>query len=190
VRQSGSQTASTLVQVDNAWVARVPGASANGTADVAALFAGQTSVPPLAMTVLSAGVRVQTLDSVVLDAGATLTGVALVGSSLTRVGVTLSDGRRYDTLFEGPTPNVVLPGLISFSSESAAVAVDAATGRVTLLANSPALVTVRANVTSLNLVRPSAAFACNLAPAVGDVDIGVEYGGRAGEQRGAVLGRF
>ena len=178
VRARNSSAASSLVQVQGAGNRDVltPAGQA-GVADIVVLFAGKESAEALTVTVSDAGVGVRSIDSVQLDAGSVLRGAVDVASSLTRVSVTLTDGRRYTSLFTGSTPAVALPGLVAFrSSHPAAVSVAASTGRARLHGNLAELATVTAVIASAGLERATAGFACNLDPTFGDVDLGQASG--------------
>jgi protein tyrosine phosphatase len=95
--------------------------------------------------------------------------VGLVGyqASPLTAGVTLDDGTML------PNAPTQAPGLLLFSSTSAAIAVDSTSGVVTLNGNAPQAVAVQASASGIT---SSALLVCNLEVGAGDVDIGRETG--------------
>lgn len=145
---------------------------AAGEAAVYGTFVGLRSESPLNMTVAAQPITVAQIDSVSLQGGlTTLSGVVNQTTVQTLVAVTWSDGTAHTALFDN-NGNAAVPGLVSFSSSSSSVAsVTGASGRVTLRANNQDAVTVTAALAASALTG-SVSFACNLQPAVGDMDVG------------------
>jgi len=99
----------------------------------------------------------------------TLGGIAKQGSAYMTMSGLFSDGTQYPNLFVSGVPAV--PGLVVFSgSDPAVFTVSSTTGQATIQNNSYVYETITATAT--NGVSASASFACNLDPAVGDVDLG------------------
>ena len=150
-------------------------AGVNGTVAISGLFAGVATTTAFELTVSDTPVVVTALGPVGFVG--TLAGLAGTRSKAS-LAATFSDGTQYTSLFGGSvgSPTVALPGLVEFESSRPEVAsVVAATGVVTLHSNLEEVVTLRARALGTSVAR-STTFACNLEPAVGDVDLGARTG--------------
>jgi hypothetical protein len=145
---------------------------ASGVATVISTYAGLSS-PPLEITFNpdSQPVLLVSLSSPVFPT--TLSGLINAGSAYMNLAGTFSDGTIITSLF-GSSGAIVYPNLVSFSSlDTSLVTVQSATGQVTIKGNSRnSLVKVTASSASNPSIFVSSLFACNLDPAVGDVDLG------------------
>ena len=104
----------------------------------------------------------------------TLVGIKDVATAQLSLDAVLSDS----TVYPGFIPNgdQTFASLVSLSSDTPTAARVGSTGLVTLRGNHRALVTVTARLVNSTLVSNYTSFACNLAPAVGDIDSGYLLG--------------
>jgi hypothetical protein len=175
VSTPGGPAVEALVHVAGTRISRPLSA---GILDVGTVYVdagiGALASPRSSLTITSSSVNVTALTG--LSFVSTLRGQA-GNSARPAVGALLSDGRRLPQLVESSGAQA-FPGLLTWSLLQAdgAAAVDPATGRVTLAANSyrPAMLRVQ---TVTGQAEPlEATFACNLDPVVGDVDLGATTG--------------
>jgi hypothetical protein len=180
---SGAESA--VATVEDAVVVPV----APGTVYISGQFGATRSQASLLMTILSAPVHVVRIDSVhvnqdgrVLDADTyALKGKSGEAQGQTDVSVTLSNGRRFMSLFDG-SGLPLIPGLVAFDTTTpTAVSVDPTSGRVTLLENVAGSAAVFALIETAERNKPNllkqTTFACNLEPTtVGDIDLGSRDG--------------
>lgn len=175
---NGSSDASNTTQAQRQGNSFVVASNVGAAAEVVAVvvsFGGQQSQQPLVVNVSDSYVQVKSIDGLSMSSGATLRGIKGSGqaSAQLSLGVTLSDDTKYVSVLGGERP---LPGLVTFNtSEAAAASVDASSGKVTLHDNHFELVQATARVASVNM-SAQVGFACNLDPAVGDVDLGAASG--------------
>jgi hypothetical protein len=185
VAQDGPNATRSAAEVVTVSGDRVTGRQA-GQVTVASRFEGYTGTSTLLLTVSDAGVRVDRIEvtsvvagpaSTVLGVGTllTLTGIKDAGTAFMRVRAVFSDGREIvDMAPSGAGP--VVPGLLRFSSSNPdAVGVDAVRGEARLFLNGVADLSVRVNASGAS-PEASQTLTGNLAPALGDVDLGGEVG--------------
>ena len=126
--------------------------------------------------VRSSSVYVTNITDFVLSPGnnGTLSGVENSPVAQVELSLTFSNGRRVTQFYNGDT--AFFPGLITLASENIQVfTVDSSTGQITLRRNYHQ--TLFLNATSaVSMVTSSVKVACNLLPAIGDVDLGEERG--------------
>ncbi|EGD82245.1 FAT3 protein [Salpingoeca rosetta] len=157
------------------------GASTSGSVVISAVHAGLEADNTVTVTLTSTPVLVSAILNENRQTGrvsfvGTLSGQSGTSSAFVRLGVEFDDGTRYESVFDS-SGNRQFDNLVTFSLDNTAVAsVDSTTGEVTLLANHHETVTVTATAVDAGGVSGSTAFACNLAPAIGDVDLGSKTG--------------
>lgn len=170
VRKSGSRN---VVSVTTAGMSTAPD---DVSVDIEATCGA--AVDRFTLNIDHSPVSVTSVDNVKLDSGSTLHGIAGKASTLTRCGVTFSDGRRIPELFTGSAPTLELPGCICFrSTVTSAVADDPVIGRATLLGNHHSEISIKAEICAQS--PPISGFvttAANLDPAFGDMDVGSKLG--------------
>ena len=131
-----------------------------------------TEVSTLELTVSNTPVNIVALQNFTLGSD-TLTGISGTQGQL-RLDAEFSDSTIYPDFV--PSAQTIFPSVLALTSNTpTAVAIDASSGVVTLLNNHHSLVTVTA-VTSDLRTQTQVSFACNLQPALGDVDIGSDSG--------------
>lgn len=114
-----------------------------------------------------------TITSVQLTTGRNLTLSGLRDNATLQLTVNLefSDNSKFVGLFS--TENTTIDGLVVFATQDTTkISIDETSGLVTLKANSPKEVYVTLTAVQSPLVKDTVAFACNLVPTLGDVDIG------------------
>jgi hypothetical protein len=169
---TNTTTTSTVVVAGN--VVSKKSGDGDGQVDIVVRFSGRIVSLPLTVSVASSKVTISSINSIVFPT--TLSGI--VGtSSQVRFGATFSDGSQWTSanLFSGST--LVLSNLVSFgTSDSNVTMANNVTGSVMLLRNSEALNVLTIRSLDSAGVTASVMFAANLAPDVGDVDLGSTSG--------------
>ena len=107
--------------------------------------------------------------------GNTLSGIAGLQSAPVVIDAEFNDSTVYPRFV--PDAVDLFPSLVTLTTDAqGTVSVDQSTASVTLLANNHLLVTITAVSRSDSSVRTEVTFACNLQPAIGDIDIGFDSG--------------
>ena len=158
-----------LFSVSGAVLSVAAGASVPSGGTVTATYNGVSSQAE-AVQASDVAVSVTSVDGLTLPG--TLSGQRGVATAQATCGVTLSDTTRWTTASLFPGGALALPNLLRFEvSETSAATVDASSGEVTLVDNWYETVDLTAEAldSGVDAVR---AFACNVAPLLGDVDVG------------------
>jgi len=99
-----------------------------------------------------------------------LTGISGIGAQRVLAGALFSDGTQHP-YFLAPGGVALLPGMVGFESDEPGAVATNADGTVTILKNHPYPVRVILTVRN-SFISDSVDVVCNLAPEVGDVDVG------------------
>ena len=150
--------------------------SAAGFVEIMGTFGNVNSSRSLRVNVSTVPVMVNSIDNVYLLSGRTyVTGVRDIGSDQVIVSVTLNDTTRYVDLFRSGVRE--LPQLLQFATNNSSVlSVNESTGSLTLHANSRILQTITVTARFSGESNSNLQVACNLEPAIGDVDLGSQTG--------------
>lgn len=130
----------------------------------------------LLMNVHSSPVNVANITDLVLvpENNRTLSGVQNSQVAQVQLSLTFNHGRRVLKFYDGSS--ALFPRLITLTSENIQVfSVDSSTGQITLRRNYHQTLSLTATA-AVSMVTSKATVACNLLPAVGDVDLGEETG--------------
>ena len=170
-----SQLAENISIIQNQ-VLNIDSATAVGFVDITGMFGNINSSNLLRINVSTVPVVVDSIDSVYLMSRRTyITGVRDIGSDQVIVSITLNDSTRYVDLFTRSARP--LPQLLQFStSNSGVLSVNESTGSLTLHNNSRMLQTITVTAQVSRISHSDLRVACNLAPDVGDVDLGSQSG--------------
>ena len=146
--------------------------AAAGSVEVVGIFGNTNSSWPLRINVSTVPVVVRSIDHVYLSSGKDyIAGIRDIGSDQVIVTITLNDSTRYVDLFR--TGIRLLPQLLQFATDNTNVlSVNQSTGSLTLHNNSRTLQTITVTAPASNVSHSGLQVACNLDPAVGDVDLG------------------
>ena len=150
--------------------------TAAGFIEIIARLGNINSSRSLRVNVSTVPVVVASIDNVyLLSRRDYVTGVRDIGSDQVIVSITLNDTTKYIDLFRAGVRQ--LPQLLQFAtSNSRVLSVNRSTGSLTLHANSRISQTITAKVLNSSELNSTIAVACNLEPAVGDVDLGSQIG--------------
>ena len=130
----------------------------------------------LLMHVQSSPVNVANITDFVLlpENNRTLSGVQNSPVAQVELSLTFSNGRKVMNFFE--KRSALFPGLITLTSENTHVfSVDSSSGQITLRGNYHQRLSLTATA-AVSMVTSKMTVACNLLPAIGDVDLGEETG--------------
>ena len=104
----------------------------------------------------------------------TLSGLQNSQVAQVQLSLTFNNGRQVLEFYEGSS--ALFPGLITLTSENIQVfSVDSSTGQITLRRNYHQTLSITATA-AVSMVTSKATVACNLLPAIGDVDLGEHTG--------------
>jgi hypothetical protein len=172
-KASYSVSDGSLFEVAGVVLSVASGAALPGSGTVTATFNGVPSAAE-SVQVSDQPVTVVSIDDLTLPA--TLTGQRNTGTAQATCGVTLSDTTRWTSAALFPGATLALGNLLRFDvSETSAATTDADSGLVTLVDNWYEQVSLRAEAIDSG-VDATRAFTCNLAPTLGDVDVGATSG--------------
>ena len=173
--QPSSLTAD-IVPIFSNQVLNITSVSAAGFVEITGAFGSVNSSRSLRVNVSTVPVVVDSIDNVYLLSRRTyVTGVRDIGSDQVIVSVTLNDTTRYVDLFRSGIRE--LPELLQFAtSNSSVLSVDESTGSLTLHANSRILQIIEVTARVSGESNSDLQVACNLEPAIGDVDLGSRNG--------------
>ena len=130
----------------------------------------------LSVNVYSSPVNVANITELVLvpENNRTLSGVQNSPVAQVQLSLTFNNGRQVKKFYE--ESSALFPGLISLTSENSQMfSVDSSTGQITLRRNYHQALSLTATA-AVSMVTSEVAVACNLLPAIGDVDLGEETG--------------
>ena len=130
----------------------------------------------LLMNVRSSPVNVANITDFVLvpENNRTLSGLQNSQVAQVQLSLTFNNGRRVMKYYDGSS--ALFPGLITLTSENIqAFSVDSSTGQITLRRNYHQTLSLTATA-AVSMVTSKATVACNLLPAIGDVDLGDDTG--------------
>ena len=130
----------------------------------------------LLMNVRSSRVNVANITDFVLvpENNRTLSGLQNSQVAQVQLSLTFNNGRRVLKFYDGSS--ALFPGLITLTSENIQVfSVDSSTGQITLRRNYHRTLSLTATA-AVSMVTSQATVACNLLPAIGDVDLGEDTG--------------
>ena len=130
----------------------------------------------LLINVYSSPVNVANITDFVLlpENNRTLSGVRNSPVAQVQLSLTFNNGRQVMNFYE--EGSALFPGLITLTSEKSHVfSVDSDTGQITLRQNYHQTLSLTATA-AVSMVTSKATVACNLLPAIGDVDLGEERG--------------
>ena len=155
----------------NRKVLNIDSTTTPGFVEIVGAF-GNIESRPLRITVSTVPVVVASIDDVYLLSGRTyITGIRDIGSDQVIVTITLNDSTQYMDLFRTGVRR--LPQLLQFATDNTNVlSVNQSTGSLTLHNNSRTLQTITVTAPASNVSHSGLQVACNLDPAVGDVDLG------------------
>ena len=153
-------------------ILNIDSTAAAGCVEVVGIFGNTNSSWPLRINVSTVPVVVRSIDHVYLSSGKDyIAGIRDIGSDQVIVTITLNDSTRYVDLFR--TGIRRLPQLLQFATDNTNVlSVNQSTGSLTLHNNSRTLQTITVTAPASNVSHSGFQVACNLDPAVGDVDLG------------------
>lgn len=137
---------------------------------------GNVDTTNLGIFIKSSSVTVTNITNFVLlpDNNQTLSGVENSLVAQVQLSLTFDNGRLVPQFYDGGV--ALFSGLISLTSENDNIfTVDSLTGQITLRRNYHRTLSLTATA-AVSLVTSSLTMACNLLPAVGDVDLGEESG--------------
>ena len=165
-----------IVSITSNQVLNINSISAAGSVEIMGTFGSINSSRTLRVNVSTVPVVVDSIDNVYLLSGRNyITGVRDIDSGQVIVSVTLNDTTRYVDLFRDGVRQ--LPQLLQFAtSNSGVLSVDGSTGSLTLHDNSRMLQTITVTARVLGVSNSDLRVACNLDPAIGDVDLGNQTG--------------
>jgi len=165
-----------LIQISRFRILNINSATANGYITIMGVFGNIISSTLLKINISTIPIFVRSIDSVSLVSGRDyITGIKDLASDQVIVSVTFNDSTRYINLFSAGIRQ--LPQLLQFSTSNASIlSVGQSSGRLLLRANSHVRQTITCTAGDSNTVSESFRVACNLAPDVGDVDLGKTAG--------------
>lgn len=144
-------------------------------ANLEGFFTGVGTID-LWMNVYSSPVNVANITDFILlpENNRTLSGVQNSPVAQVQLSLAFNNGRRVVTFYDENT--AIFPGLVTLTSENSQVfSVDSSTGQITLRRNYHQTLSLTATA-AVSMVTSTVTVACNLLPAIGDVDLGEETG--------------
>ena len=147
----------------------------NATSAVLEGFFSSGSID-LLINVYSSPVNVANITRFVLspENNRTLSGLQNSAVAQVQLSLTFDNGRQVMNFYE--ESSALFPGLITLTSENSHVfSVDSSSGQITLRRNHHQTLSLTATA-AVSLVTSKVTVACNLLPAIGDVDLGEETG--------------
>jgi len=167
-----SDLTANIVLITSNQVLNVTSTTAGGSVDIMGVFGNVNSSGTLRVNISTVPVVVQSIDDVHLSSNRNyITGIRGIGSDQVIVSITFNDSTRYINLFESTVRQ--LPQLLWFAtSNSNVLSVDESTGLLRLHANSRMLQTITVTAQVSGVLNSNLQVACNLGPAIGDVDLG------------------
>ncbi|EGD78208.1 hypothetical protein, variant [Salpingoeca rosetta] len=138
---------------------------------LATAFGSFEESPRFGLSVVDDAVHVVALRSLSTTSGIALTSQQGQTAGFAVCAAELSDGTQLPQLYSNGRAQY--PSLIQLSvSDADVLRINSTTGEVVLLANSPGVLQIVAQVTSAPSVVTTTDVSCNLQPALGDVDVG------------------